>query len=141
MTLSLQERVARLEQKARHAPFNLQRHVLLRRSQLLLKQTRCERKINGLLSELELRFISQKGFIAGGVCYVADFYLPRPYRLVIEVDGPSHRTEEGMEKDKRRDTYFKSRRFRVLHISNEQAWSMTANELMELIEASKLTTQ
>jgi very-short-patch-repair endonuclease len=51
------------------------------------------------------------GYIADSVC------LER--RLVVEVDGPSHETEEQRARDEKRDAWLLANNFRVLRLSND----------------------
>lgn len=110
--------------------FNYERHLAIRKTQLKIRATKAERDLYNKLVKWGYHVQFQKGFLAGGVVYIADFYLPRPYRLVIEVDGPSHFTKEGIIKDAKRDSYFRSRGFRVLHITNEQALALKKEQFM-----------
>ena len=48
--------------------------------------------------------------------YIVDFYCPA-CRLVLEIDGSQHYTEEGLEKDKVRDSYLINLGLKVLRIS------------------------
>ena len=48
--------------------------------------------------------------------YVLDFLSIRA-KLAVEVDGSQHYTEEGMEKDAKRDAYLRSHGLTVLHFS------------------------
>ena len=49
--------------------------------------------------------------------YIVDFYCPKA-RLVIEVDGGQHYSEEGVEFDKLRDEYLANLGLNVLRMSN-----------------------
>ncbi len=49
--------------------------------------------------------------------YIADFYCHQA-KLVIELDGSQHYTEEGLEYDRQRTAYLESKGIRVLRISN-----------------------
>jgi very-short-patch-repair endonuclease len=49
--------------------------------------------------------------------YIADFCCSKE-KLVIELDGGGHYTDEVKAKDKERDLYFNSRGFRVLRFTN-----------------------
>ena len=49
--------------------------------------------------------------------YIVDFYCPKA-RLVIEVDGGQHYSEEGVEFDKLRDKHLANLGLRVLRLSN-----------------------
>jgi very-short-patch-repair endonuclease len=51
--------------------------------------------------------------------YIADFYCPRA-KLVIEVDGGQHFSNEIIEYDKVRDQYLKSLGLRVLRFTNTE---------------------
>lgn len=49
--------------------------------------------------------------------YIVDFYCPAK-KIVIEVDGSQHYTEEGEKKDKIRDKYFTDMGIRVVRYTN-----------------------
>ncbi|NUO19271.1 DUF559 domain-containing protein [bacterium] len=49
--------------------------------------------------------------------FIADFVLP-DYRLILEVDGPTHATDEQIEHDARRTAWFQERGYRVLRFGN-----------------------
>ena len=61
----------------------------------------------------ELHFYRQKPL--GN--FIVDFYCPSA-RLVIEIDGGQHYTEEGAAHDSRRDAYLNSIGLNVLRFSN-----------------------
>ncbi len=67
-----------------------------------------------------IKYIFQKGFIANNFHCIVDFYLPKPYKVCIEVDGGYHDNKMQIIKDKRRDEYLKSRYFSVVHIKNKE---------------------
>jgi very-short-patch-repair endonuclease len=61
--------------------------------------------------------------------YIVDFYCPSA-RVIIEVDGSQHYEEEGLRKDKERDSYLSAIGFSVLRYpSSEVARSL--NEILE----------
>lgn len=63
------------------------------------------------------KYMKEKGFMAGLDTFViADFYLPKPYKIVIEVDGLYHNNQP--DYDKFKDEYYKSRGFTVLRFPN-----------------------
>jgi len=62
-----------------------------------------------------LQFYRQK--IIGN--YIADFYCPKS-KLVIEVDGGQHYSDEGKEKDKIRDDYMKGAGITVIRFSDRE---------------------
>lgn len=53
--------------------------------------------------------------------YIVDFYCPRS-KLVIELDGGEHYTDEGYKEDKIRDEYLQSLGLRVLRISDRDVF-------------------
>jgi very-short-patch-repair endonuclease len=74
-----------------------------------------EKKIwYGLLRYITPKFHRQK--IIGN--YIADFYCPK-LKLVIEIDGIQHLTEEHKEKDQTRDQFLEGQGLRVLRFPNE----------------------
>lgn len=51
--------------------------------------------------------------------YIVDFYCPKA-KLIIEVDGSRHYTNEGIEKDTNRDGYLEKQGFKVLRFSDTE---------------------
>jgi very-short-patch-repair endonuclease len=49
--------------------------------------------------------------------YIADFYCPKA-KLVIEVDGGQHYSDDGIEYDKTRDEYLSGLGLRILRFAN-----------------------
>lgn len=72
-----------------------------------------------LWSRLRSRQIRGKQFYRQKIIgeYIADFYCPKS-KLVIEVDGGQHYTEEGKEKDRQRDEQMTEVGVRVLRFSD-----------------------
>jgi very-short-patch-repair endonuclease len=62
-----------------------------------------------------LQFYRQK--IIGN--YIADFYCPKS-KLVIEVDGGQHYSDEGKEKDSIRDDYMKGAGLTIIRFSDRE---------------------
>jgi len=89
-----------------------------RTSNLKKRATKSETIFMNRLTDLGVRYMFQKGFIKGNNFCIADFYLPK-YKLVIEIDGGYHLTDEQIKRDKNKDNYYKERGFKVLHIKNE----------------------
>jgi len=86
-----------------------------------------------ILDSLSVRYLQQKGFMAGIRTFViADFYLPRPHRLVIEVDGEYHKNQS--DYDQWKDNYYKSRGFRVIRFTNDQVLQESEAVKAELIK-------
>jgi very-short-patch-repair endonuclease len=53
--------------------------------------------------------------------YIADF-LCQAARLVVEVDGATHSSEQELMRDARRDAWFAVRGFAVLRVSNDEVY-------------------
>lgn len=51
--------------------------------------------------------------------YIVDFYCAK-YKIIIELDGSQHYTDEGLEYDSERDTYLKFMGLKVLRFTNIQ---------------------
>ncbi len=106
-----------------------------RRNKLLANMTTAEKRILELLTQMNERFISQKGFFSIRTHYIVDFYLPKRKKLCLEVDGPYHLDQAQIEYDKRRDKFLTdSRGFRVIRITNDQALIISREELLKLIQ-------
>ena len=66
--------------------------------------------------------------------YVLDFASVTA-RLVVEVDGDSHYTKEGIKKDRERDAFLRERGFRVLRFSNYEVVRHTDAVVNQIAEA------
>lgn len=66
--------------------------------------------------------------------YIVDFYCPKA-SLVIEIDGGQHYTEEGLKKDKVRNTYIEGQGFKVLRFSDLEVLS-NLEGVVEMIYAN-----
>ena len=76
--------------------------------------TEQERKLwYSFLKDLPYHFSRQK--ITGH--YIADFYCASK-KIIIEIDGSQHFSDEGVEKDIERDKFFESKGFKVLRYTN-----------------------
>jgi len=98
-----------------------------------LKKTICEKRVFELRQKatkyelifkykLELagiKFTHQKGFIDGNNFCIADFYLPSPYNLVIEIDGKYHESEKQTKRDFIKNQYYRDHGIRIKRILNE----------------------
>ena len=67
------------------------------------------------LSKYEIRFQRQKAI--GN--FIADFYCHKA-KLVIEIDGSQHFTEQGMKKDEFRTEILESYNLKVIRFNNKQ---------------------
>lgn len=97
-----------------------QKTVLNRRRKLLSKLTEYELRFAQRLRGVGILFIEQKGFIQGDGYCICDFYLPRPRRIVIEIDGEYHAEPDRRRKDYAKDRYLQSRGFKVIRIPNHE---------------------
>ena len=63
--------------------------------------------------------------------YIVDFYCPE-LNLVIEIDGDSHFSDEGKEKDTIRDSFMETLGIKVLRFTNEEVMKQTESVLERL---------
>lgn len=63
--------------------------------------------------------------------YIVDFYSAQ-LKLVIEIDGPSHFTDEGIEYDKARTNYLQSLGLKVIRFTNDDIYRRV-NSVIEQI--------
>jgi len=56
--------------------------------------------------------------------YIVDFYCPAA-KLVVEIDGGQHFTEEGLRKDELRDRHLARLGFRVLRFTDTEVFKNT----------------
>lgn len=54
-------------------------------------------------------------------CYIVDFFCPKD-KLVIELDGSQHYTDQGMKKDRARDEFLRSKGLTVLRFSDREVF-------------------
>ena len=88
--------------------------LLTRAKQLRRDMTQEERKLWYLfLRSYRVKFYKQK--IIGP--YIADFYC-HSARLVLELDGSQHYSDEGQSYDRRRNAFLEQQGLLVLHFSN-----------------------
>jgi len=85
--------------------------------------TNAEISFEKFLNLHNIHYKSQKGFMVDTMrrFYIADFYLPKPFKIALEIDGPYHLNTKYY--DFERDNYFKhKRRINVIRITNQQAF-------------------
>jgi very-short-patch-repair endonuclease len=99
-----------------------------------LKQSLCQKRINKLkkrptiseiifknrLDSAGIKYMFQKGFIEGNNFCIADFYIPKPYKIVIEIDGEYHNNSNQIKRDLNKDRYYKERGFKIIRIKNNE---------------------
>jgi very-short-patch-repair endonuclease len=81
------------------------------------------------LDDAGIKYIFQKGFIKGRGYCIVDFYITKPYKMCVEIDGGYHNTYEQKSYDKWRDGYLKERGFRVIRIKNEDVLDFDLSKL------------
>ncbi|CAE6919551.1 putative protein [Vibrio sp. B1FIG11] len=64
--------------------------------------------------------------------YIVDFYCAE-LNLVIEIDGDSHFSDEGKEKDTIRDSFMETLGIKVLRFTNEEVMKQTESVLERLL--------
>jgi len=97
------------------------------------KSTKQEDKFEEVLKYHNLKYMKQKGFLAKDyTCFIAEFYLPKPYKTIIEIDGMYHLNR--VYQDTSRDTFFRNQRgIKTIRFTNEQVDSKSVVELSNLL--------
>jgi len=114
-------------------------------NKITLKEKRKELRNNSTYAEIILWTYLKKSGLEGRKFrrqhsignYIADFYCPQE-RLIIELDGESHFTEEGLEKDKIRTEYFLSLNIKVVRFENQEVLYNTESVLKKIVENFKI---
>ena len=107
------------------------------RRELLKKQTPAEIAFHRILSDLGMRYIAQKGFMMPPRFAIVDFYLPKPYKICIEIDGLGHREYGQAYRDSMRDVYLRRRGYRVLRFTNYEVLHQPEKVKAELVHSGK----
>ncbi len=68
--------------------------------------------------------------------YIVDFYCPRD-KIVIEIDGGQHYTDEGKEKDRVRDNFLKNLGLTVLRFSDREVFENLEGVLETIFRSLK----
>ena len=63
--------------------------------------------------------------------YIVDFYCPKA-KLIVELDGGQHYTEEGLEKDSTRNKYLISQGFKILRFSDREVFENLEGVLQKI---------
>lgn len=69
--------------------------------------------------------------------YIVDFYCPST-KLIIEIDGGQHYSEEGKNKDKIRDNYLINLGFKILRFSDREVFENIDEVLTRIYEHLKI---
>ena len=99
-------------------------------NELLSRPTESEVIFKNRLDKLGIKYLFQKGFIKGDYHCIVDFYIPKPHKLCIEIDGGIHTTDKQIKRDAEKDSYLKSRGFKVVRIANENVESFNINSII-----------
>ena len=102
------------------------------------EMTDTERKLWFLLrnNQLGVKFRRQVPFGS----YILDFYSVKA-KLVVELDGGQHSTDEGIAKDKKRDAYLQENGIKVLRFSDIEVLQNTNGVLQAIYESIKERTK
>lgn len=92
-----------------------------RRRQLRQRQTKAETWLWELLKNRQCGGVKFRRQVGIG-SYIADFYA-HDIKLVVELDGPIHDSQEAKEYDAVRDSYFKELGLTTLRFTNEQLFA------------------
>ena len=90
----------------------LQRKHSSLREVLLKSETKAEKAIRERLAKKGISYIRKKGFLKDGFYCVVDFYLPRPFKVCIDIDA---------EEDSAKEAYINSRGLRLVRLTAEEA--------------------
>ena len=103
--------------------------LAMRRAKDLVKRaTPAEKHVRSLLDEMGIRYTFQKVFCTEKRFFIVDFYLPKPHKLCLELDGSSHRNR--WKYDAWRDEFLvRVRKLRVYRMPNENALELNAQGL------------
>jgi saccharopine dehydrogenase (NAD+, L-lysine-forming) len=104
-----------------------------RRLLLIKKATHAELILKAYLDFLNINYMFQKGFIAGNGFYIVDFYIPKPFKICIEVDGTYHNFEAQKEQDEIRTKYLIKRGFKVVRFTNKEIYKNSINQIKDKI--------
>lgn len=99
-----------------------QKSQLVQRYRLrrLAKATEAEQAFEKILTDSGLDYKVERAFFKNKATFCfADFYLGKPYRVVIEIDGEYHLEETQIFKDIEKENYLLSRGYHVIRFSND----------------------
>lgn len=88
-----------------------------------------ELSVKTFLESEGIRFEFQRGFLKP-FHRIVDFYIGKPHRLIIEVDGGYHTSPEIIRSDMRKDETARGRKMQTLRITNEQVESGAFREMI-----------
>jgi len=104
----------------------LSRLCAKRREDLRRRPTKAESLVRAALDGMGVRYIFQKGYLCNGYgVRIVDFYLPKPMRVALEIDGDSHQGQK--EQDRFREwqirTASSAKKIRFVRISDREVFN------------------
>lgn len=107
-----------------------QKTLFKRLNNLKSNPTESEIEFEKILKAHGINYIFQKGFIQGDYYCIVDFYIPKPFKIVIEIDGGYHENECQVKRDNRKDNYLINERgFKVIRIKNSEVATFDINRI------------
>lgn len=117
--------------------------ALERRKSLLANRTKAELRFASHLKALGIRHQEQSVFHLDPYHYrIVDFYLLKPYRIVVELDGSVHDKPDVKSYDAWKDTKLETlhRKFRIIRFTNEEVFEPDfKSRLLSTIEKYEVT--
>jgi len=106
-----------------------------RQNKLKKNATGAELIFKDKLDLMNIKYLFQKGFIKGKNFCIVDFYLPKPYKICIEVDGGYHNDPIQIARDLNRTNYLENQRgLKVIRFTNEEAEEFTLDQIKERLQ-------
>lgn len=122
------QKVKSIEFANKRTPKSLVEWVSNNKQVLDKKATKYERLLfNALKKHFKDKIKKQQPFMIQNKVYYADICIS-PLKLIIEVDGGYHNSQEQEIKDKQRDNDFKSIGYTTLRFTNEQVQNKTSRQ-------------
>lgn len=91
-----------------------------RRCELLEKSTSAEKTASAILSKMNIPHVKQYPIWTGRKKYYADIYIPM-FKLVLEIDGRYHFTDEQNRLDNNRSAGIRRLGYHICRLSNKDA--------------------
>jgi len=100
-----------------------------RRRELRKRSTKTEEILWSKIRNNKLRCKFKRQHSIGG--YILDFYCSE-HKLIIEIDGATHNTQEAREYDKIRDEYFSELGYRTIRFLNSEIQNKLEEVLIKI---------
>ena len=92
------------------------------RTELMRNRTNAEKVFAYILVRLKVKFKEQYIVYPSKSFYIVDFYVP-DHKIIFEIDGKQHYTQEGIKKDHKRDTSLATLGYSVKRFRNEEVYN------------------